>query len=300
MWLIMCQALCTTGSRLCVPNLVYKAMQSVCTDHHAYQLRLKNDGVDVALCITIKLLLLCVIFIVMLVILLLCIYYYSYYYVTRSFVSWIFLLLCTFRSVYSVSLCCSVYCLCENVCCTAATGISGHFATTLTGFYRAFSSVVRQMPEYNSQSRGTARTSQFFPFIVMYVPFCVFCVLFVCKCVLYYCHRVSTQLQLTKNYTGGCHVQTDAGFTQAVTVTNPLIPDFNPAFSKTDCTSDGTWRHSRLGIRRWAVCGSRWWKVKMMYESAKLRTWLRVNRVLVLQMLAYWNVLYVADKGVES
>jgi hypothetical protein len=38
-----------------------------------------------------------------------------------------------------------------------------------------------------------------------YVPFCVFCltvlfcVLFVCKYVLCYCHRVSTQLQLTKN-----------------------------------------------------------------------------------------------------
>ena len=27
-----------------------------------------------------------------------------------------------FRSVYSVSLCCSVYCLCVNVYCTAATG----------------------------------------------------------------------------------------------------------------------------------------------------------------------------------
>ena len=33
-----------------------------------------------------------------------------------------FLLLCTFRSEYSVTLCSSVFCLCVNVYCTAATG----------------------------------------------------------------------------------------------------------------------------------------------------------------------------------
>jgi len=36
---------------------------------------------------------------------------YSYCYV------YVFLLVCMFRSVYSVSLCCSVYCLCVNVYC---------------------------------------------------------------------------------------------------------------------------------------------------------------------------------------
>jgi hypothetical protein len=47
--------------------------------------------------------------------LILCVMYcYCYVYV--------FLLLCMFRSKYSVSLCCSVYCLCVNVYCTAATG----------------------------------------------------------------------------------------------------------------------------------------------------------------------------------
>jgi hypothetical protein len=64
-------------------------------------------------------------------------------------------------------------------------------------FFRAFSSVVRQMPGYNSQRRGTARTLPKFLCCSIYC-FVSFCVLFVCKCVLYYCQRVATQLQLTK------------------------------------------------------------------------------------------------------
>jgi hypothetical protein len=43
-----------------------------------------------------------------------------------------------FRSVYSVSVCCSVYCLCVNVYWTTATGISGHFSTTLTEGFPCF------------------------------------------------------------------------------------------------------------------------------------------------------------------
>jgi hypothetical protein len=39
-----------------------------------------------------------------------------------SFVNYVFLLLCTFRSVYSVPLYFTVYCLCVNVYCTTATG----------------------------------------------------------------------------------------------------------------------------------------------------------------------------------
>jgi hypothetical protein len=61
-------------------------------------------------------------------------------------------------------------------------------------FFRAFSSVVRQMSGYNLQRLGTART---LPKLIVFV-----CVLFVCKCVLYCCYRVATQLQLT-NIQGG-------------------------------------------------------------------------------------------------
>jgi hypothetical protein len=64
-------------------------------------------------------------------------------------------------------------------------------------FFRAFSSVVKQMSGCNSQRRGTARTLPKFLCFSMYCLFLCRSVLFVCKCVLYYCHRVSTQLQLT-------------------------------------------------------------------------------------------------------
>jgi hypothetical protein len=71
--------------------------------------------------------------------------------------------------------------------------------STVTEVFLAFSSVVRQMPGYTSQRRGTAITLPISE-LCRSMYFCVDCVLFVCKCVLYYCHRVSTQLQLIMSY----------------------------------------------------------------------------------------------------
>jgi hypothetical protein len=80
-------------------------------------------------------------------------YFYCYVY--------LFLLLYMFCSVYSVFI--------------VPTG-----TLRLPGlrFFHAFSSVVTQMPRYNSQRQGTAQT---LPKLIV-----LFCVLFVCKCVLYY------------------------------------------------------------------------------------------------------------------
>ena len=50
-----------------------------------------------------------------------CMFLFNFlYYVFLLF--YVFLLLFIFLSVYSVSLCCSVYCFCVNVYCTTATG----------------------------------------------------------------------------------------------------------------------------------------------------------------------------------
>ena len=78
-------------------------------------------------------------------------------------------------------------------------------------FFRAFSSVVRQMPGFNSQSRGRARTLKLVVTVLCYRLYScavvivlllfvfvllLFVLFYVLKlCVLQHCHRVLTQLQ---------------------------------------------------------------------------------------------------------
>jgi hypothetical protein len=107
-------------------------------------------------------------------------------------VSYVFLLLCL--CILIVCMLCSVY--------SVFVVPTGTLRLPWLRFFHAFSSVLRQMPGYNSQRRGTAHTlpKLFVLFYVLFVSIVLFYVLFVCKCVLYYCHRVATQLQLNISY----------------------------------------------------------------------------------------------------
>ena len=90
-------------------------------------------------------------------------------------------------------------CLCILIICLCIFIVpAGTLRLPWLRVFRAFSSVVRQVPGYNPQRRGTApHSSKIFVLFYILFAFLSFCVLFVCICVLYYCHRVATQLQLT-------------------------------------------------------------------------------------------------------
>ena len=81
------------------------------------------------------------------------------------------------------------YCCVCSVLCICFHRANWYYLITLAEVLRAFSSLVKQMPGYNSQRRGTERT---IPILIL-----LFYIKFVCKCVLCYCRSVLTQLQLT-------------------------------------------------------------------------------------------------------
>jgi hypothetical protein len=90
-----------------------------------------------------------------------------------------------------------------GVCCTVKDTTKD--TRTLTFLGSSWSEVrflLRFLVDYLQNFAKTGHGPHFplFCLIVMYVPFSEFCVLFVCECVLYYCHRVTTQLQLNRNY----------------------------------------------------------------------------------------------------
>ena len=119
-----------------------------------------------------------------------------------------------------VFLYCFVMCVCARVCVCVCVGfvmcvwesfvMCGCFGNMYTvlwlrfflpwlRFFRSLPSVLRQIPGWNSQRRGTART---LPHELLFVLFgCYLCCSMYCLCVNVYCHRVTTQMQLiNKSY----------------------------------------------------------------------------------------------------
>jgi len=70
--------------------------------------------------------------------------------------NYIFLLLCMFRSEYSVSLCCSVYCLCVNVYCIVLY-CTVLYCATATGCQPNYS---EQILSYHALSQGLFRCAK--------------------------------------------------------------------------------------------------------------------------------------------
>jgi len=96
---------------------------------------------------------------------------------------------------------CYVYVfLLTSMLCSVYSLQTGIFRLPCLRFSRAFSSVLRQMPGYTSQRRGTVRTLPNQWIVLFCLLFYVDCCSVYCLCVNVYCHRVATQLQLIYIY----------------------------------------------------------------------------------------------------
>jgi hypothetical protein len=111
--------------------------------------------------------------------------YYSYFDVYESLFLLLYLCILFYCYVYVFLLTCML--------CSAYSLPTDILRLPWLRFSCASISVLRQMPEYTSQRRGTTRPLPNWWIVSFYV-------LFVCTFVLYYCHRLSTLLQLTNIY----------------------------------------------------------------------------------------------------
>ena len=116
--------------------------------------------------------------------LLVCILLLSYSLGSISFIH-VYIVLLLFNTVIYIFLllCLGILVVCSRIFIAPA----GTLRLPWMKFFRVFSSVVRQMPGYNPQRRGTARTLPII-FVLLYVLF-VLCRSVYCLCVNVYCTR---------------------------------------------------------------------------------------------------------------
>jgi hypothetical protein len=143
-----------------------------------------------------------------------------------------------FRFVYSVSLCCSVYCLCVNVYWTTDIGISGHFSTTLTEYFPCFCLSSKANTRVKLAKTGHCLHFPVFSFFFCYV--CSVLRILFTVCVNVYC-TAATGCQPNVYCTAATGCQPNVYCTAATGCVNPMCtallpPGVNPISVKINNT----------------------------------------------------------------